>query len=629
MHRLLKRQFKKVGAISGELVDACQQEKLIDLINQAYHEADEDRVLLENSLDVSSMEMQSLYEQIKANAESKIQQSEEKYSRLVQNLKEYYFFYTQDKEGNFSYVSDSVFNMLGYTHNEFTRNYSNSITSDPVYIEHKEYSIRAGKGEKLPPFVLTMRHQNGSVKHIEVMQLPIFNDQNEVIEIEGIARDITEQTTVREQLNYIALHDTLTGIANRHSLYNQLEEIIKRARYSRKKFALFFLDLDHFKNINDTLGHDVGDKLLQAVVKKITPIIRRTDVFARIGGDEFIVVLTDIEEMNLVPVVNKFLDALRQDWKVDDFELKISSSIGISVFPDDGDDTQTLMKHADIAMYKAKNSGRDNFSFFTDKLNQEVQNEMRLERDMAKALDQNEFVLHFQPKVRVNDDHIIGAEALIRWQHPELGLIMPNSFISIAESTGFILKLGRWVIEESCRAIARFNKKHAQKIHVALNLSVRQIENDNIYGLIKDAIEATSIDASQLYVEITESIMMDNAKSALHRLNKIKALGVHICMDDFGTGYSSLSFLHQFPIDTLKIDKAFIDQINEDGTDAVLLDAIIAMGKTLRLDIVAEGVESQYQKDYLEMKECPYYQGYLFSKPISEKEYCALLTNKT
>ena len=627
MHRLLKRQFKKVGAINGELVNACQQEKLIDLIDKAYYEADEDRELLENSLDVSSMEMQSLYEQIKANAQSKIQQSEEKYLRLVQNLKEYYFFYTQNIEGKYSYVSDSVFNMLGYTPNEFKDNYVNSIATDPVNIQHQKYLKRACKGEKLPPFVLNMRHQDGSVKHIEVMQLPIFNDKDEVIEIEGIARDITEQTTVREQLNYLALHDSLTGIANRHSLYNQLEKIIKSARYSNNKFALFFLDLDHFKNINDTLGHDVGDKLLQAVVKKISPIIRRTDVFARIGGDEFIVVLTDIEEMNLVPMVSKFLEALRQDWKVDDFELKISSSIGISVYPDDGEDIQTLMKHADIAMYKAKNTGRDNFSFFTDKLNKEVQNEMRLERDMVKALEQNEFVLHFQPKVRVSDDTIIGAEALIRWHHPELGLIMPNSFISIAESTGFILKLGRWVIEESCRAIARFNKQHVNKIHVALNLSIRQIENDNIYDLIKNAIELTSIDASQLYVEITESIMMDNAEAALHRLNQIKALGVHICMDDFGTGYSSLSFLHQFPIDTLKIDKAFVDQINTDGTEAVLLDTIIAMGKTLGLDIVAEGVESQYQKDYLEMKDCPYYQGYLFSKPVSEKDYCALLTN--
>ncbi|MFT6387221.1 MAG: diguanylate cyclase (GGDEF)-like protein/PAS domain S-box-containing protein [Cellvibrionaceae bacterium] len=625
MHRLLKRQLKKVGAQSLKLLDVNQQEKLIGLINQAYFDADEDRLLLENSLDVSSMEMQNLYDKIKSNAQSKIQQSEEKYNRLVRNLKQYYFFYTLNIKGEYTYVSDSILDMLGYTVDQFKNNNQSYYTTDTINDAKQEYLEKSRKGEKLPPYILNMLHQDGSIKHIEVMQLPIFNEQGEVIEIEGIARDITEHTNAREQLNYIALHDTLTGIANRYSLFAQVEKIIVDAHYSQGKFAVFFIDLDHFKKINDALGHNVGDKLLQAVVAKITPTIRHRDVFARIGGDEFILVLTDIEEKNLVSIVNKMLNLLREDWIVDNYELKISSSIGISVYPYDGTDIQTLMKNADIAMFKAKKSGRDNFSFFTEHLNLEVQTEIRLERDMVKALKKNEFVLHFQPKVTVQDNLIIGAEALIRWYHPELGLITPNRFIPLAESTGFILKIGRWVIEESCRAIARVNNAHHKKFHLALNLSTRQIENDNLFDIIDKAIKKTSIDPSQIHLEITESIIMDNSKAAVAQLNKIKTLGVHICMDDFGTGYSSLSCLHQFPIDTLKIDKAFIDQIQPEGSEAVLLDTIIVMGKTLGLVIVAEGVEHEYQKDYLEKKGCLFYQGYLFSKPISEVDYIKLV----
>jgi predicted signal transduction protein with EAL and GGDEF domain len=361
------------------------------------------------------------------------------------------------------------------------------------------------------------------------------------------------------------------------------------------------------------------------LVKRIEPSIRTTDIFARIGGDEFIIVLSNIQKSTLLTVIDKIMEAIRQDWVIDEFKLKVSSSVGIAMYPEDGTDKHMLMKHADIAMYDAKNNGRDNYSFFTENLNQSVQNEMRLERDMVKALENEEFILYFQPQVRVSDNAIVGAEALIRWQHPELGFMVPDKFIPLAEKTGLILKIGQWVIHESCRALARFNKMYNKDLQLAFNLSTKQIENDQLFDHIKAGIAANDIDASQVHLEMTESIMVENTALAMKRLNEIKTLGVKVSMDDFGTGYSSLSYLHQFPIDTLKIDKAFIDQIQTCGTKALLLDTIIAMGKTLGLEMVAEGVEHEYQRAYLKKKDCLLYQGYLFSKPLCEADFIELL----
>ncbi|MFT6270006.1 MAG: diguanylate cyclase (GGDEF)-like protein/PAS domain S-box-containing protein [Alphaproteobacteria bacterium] len=625
MHRLLKRQLKKLGVSDNDGLTNDQFNMLAELVNKAYLDADEDKRLIEKSLDVSSKEMQKLYEQIKTSAQTKIQLSEEKYNRLVQNLRRYYFFYTRNVSGEYTYLSDSVTDMLGYTAEEFKIGYKSFITSDPQNEYAKDYTLRVLNGEEIAPYVVQVYHKSREIRYVEIMQLPIFDEHDKVIAMEGIVRDITEQMNVRKQLDYIALNDTLTDIPNRHSLYSRLDLTIASAKYNSTQFALLFLDLDHFKKINDSLGHDIGDKLLQAVVKRIEPSIRATDIFARIGGDEFIIVLSNIKKSTLLTVIDKIMEGIRQDWVVDEFVLKVTSSVGIAMYPDDGIDKHTLMKHADIAMYDAKNNGRDNYRFFTENLNESVQSEMRLERDMVKAIENEEFILYFQPQVRVSDNAIVGAEALIRWQHPELGFMAPDKFIPLAEKTGLILKLGQWVIEESCRALARFNKVYNKDLLLAFNLSTKQIENDQLFGLIKAGIETNGIDPSQVHLEMTESIMVENTALALNRLNEIKTLGVNVSMDDFGTGYSSLSYLHQFPIDTLKIDKAFIDQIQTCGTEALLLDTIIAMGKTLGLKMVAEGVEHEYQRAYLKQKSCLLYQGYLFAKPLCEKDFIQLL----
>jgi len=629
MHRLLKRQLKKVGAKSVEELNLEQTQELVRFINQAYYDADRDRELVENSLEVSSMEMQKLYEELKLKSEKKIATSEAKYERLVHNLKHYYFFYSHGKDGVYNYVSDSMTQMLGFETDEFLTHYSHHLTSDPSNKKIQAYKEQALNGASQAPYVINIKHKNGSTRFIEVMEVPVVNSDNIVIELEGIARDITDQVNIREQLNYLAEHDPLTGIPNRYSLVHQIDNMIKEANRNDTQFAVLFIDLDHFKNINDSLGHEIGDKLLMSIVDDIKPTIRGKDVFARLGGDEFIIVLNDINSLSLVKFIERIMVLLRQERTIDDFEIVISSSIGVALYPEDGDDSQSLMKNADIAMYKAKNTGRDTFSLFTDEINQQVQKEISLEKEMAKALEEGQFVLFYQPKLRVSDDRIIGAEALIRWQHPERGLVGPYEFIHLAENTGFIIKLGRWIIEESCRAAVRFNLQCPTKLHVAINISSRQIQNDDIYDVLEKAISATGVDPAQIQIELTESIMMKHTHNAAAALKKIKQLGVHIALDDFGTGYSSLSYLQSFPIDSLKIDKSFVDKIENTRTNAVLLDTILAMAKTLNLNAVAEGIETAEQLEYLRSHNCPHYQGYLFSEPLVEAQFLHLLQQHT
>lgn len=624
MHRLLKRQLKKSGIAATEQTTEKQLEILFALIDESYNDADDDRKLLENSLEVSSKEMQELYEKQNKSAQKKVRKSEAKYSRLIENLKHHYFFYTHDTNGVFNYLSDSITEMLGYTKEEFLNHYETYLTDDPMNVLVEEKTDKALAGEAQEPYTVSTYHKDGSVRILEVMEQPVFDKSGKVVEIEGIARDITDIIETQKELNYLAQHDSLTGISNRMNLYTQMEHIIASSKREQSKFAVLFLDLDHFKNINDTLGHNIGDMLLQQVVTRIKPNIRDEDLFSRLGGDEFVVVLTRVSENHLTNVIHKIMELLREEYHVDDHTLKITSSVGIALYPDDGSDTTTLMKNADIAMYKAKKTGRDNFSFFTDALNAEIQNEMRMEMDMSKALENNEFIFHFQPKVETKSNRIIGAEALIRWNHPEDGMIYPDQFIPLAESNGFIIKLGRWVIEEGCRAIAEFNRAGRGDLHLSINLSTYQIQNDDIAGVIKEAILINKIAAGQLFVEITESVMLKRTEMTIEVLEKIKAMGVNICLDDFGTGYSSLSYLHQYPVDSIKIDKSFVHLIEKDGSKAVLLDTIIAMGETLDLKIIAEGVEEEYQLEYLIQKQCSYYQGYLFSKPLEKQRYMDL-----
>jgi len=458
-------------------------------------------------------------------------------------------------------------------------------------------------------------------RHIEITEVPIFNDEGALVEIEGIVRDVTDQYKMQHKISNMLYYDALTGISNRLHLEVLMEKLLLETYRRKSRFAVLFIDLDYFKHINDTLGHDVGDSLLQTIAETVGKTLETGDIFARIGGDEFVIVLRDLNDEELVMRLQRIMDLISQPWKVNEYALQISASIGVARYPEDGKSIVDLMKNADIAMYRAKASGRNTFTFFEETFNQTIHMEMNLIQDMSSAIDKGEFLFHFQPKVRLSNNEVIAAEALIRWMHPELGLIYPNKFIDLAENTGLILKLGRWVIEEACRSIAWFNLLNAhKKLNLSINISIRQFQHEDLYQVLKDAIEKYHVDASQLSIEITESIMMENNLDMIHKLNQIKSLNVGISLDDFGTGYSTLSYLDKLSVDELKIDKAFIDAIPKDGHANILLDTIIAMGKTLNMTVVAEGVEHEYQRAYLEKKECDIYQGFLFSKPVSKQE---------
>jgi len=438
-----------------------------------------------------------------------------------------------------------------------------------------------------------------------------------------------EVSKLNQELKYTSLHDTLTGLPNRLYLNAKIKEIMDETVQKGEKFAVVFLDLDHFKNINDTLGHNVGDALLQTVANILKSNVSKDSLISRIGGDEFIIVISSFkDEKSLIPLINNLVNEFRKEYLVKGYSLQLSASIGISVFPDDATNINELMKYADIAMYQAKSDGRDNFNFFTQKLNTKIHSEVSIINDMQRALYDNEFKLYYQPKIDVKSGKIMGAEALLRWEHHEKGLIGPNIFIPISEDTGFILNLGKLVIQESTKTINEISKLGYNDLVISINISTRQFQNTNLYEDLQKEISINNINPKQLGIEITESIMMKHIDKTLSVLYNIKDLGVSIYLDDFGTGYSSLAYLQKFPIDVLKIDKSFVDDIsiyNEKSTKQPLLNTILAMGKSLDLKVIAEGVETQKQYDFLKEKECDIIQGYYFEKPMPKDEFMSLL----
>ena len=622
MNKLLEYQLTSIGY--GGSLDESQTLSLFSMVNETYHKADNSRSYQRNMLDTAKLKVQQLSSRLASDNSNKISQTEEKYNRLLLNLQPYYFFYAKNKEGRFTSVSDSVSQMLGFTAQEFMDKYSDYFTyglkSD---IETKMLISEYGYNV---PYELSLDNKQGILCHLEVTEFLIYDYSNEILGIEGIVRDITEHTVSKNRISNMLYRDTLTGISNRLHLEILMERLLFDTYTKNHQFSMLFLDLDHFKHINDTLGHDIGDLLLQKIAHNISSIVRPNDIFARIGGDEFVIIFRDVDKTELLDILEQLMALIHQPWMINEYELSVTASIGVVRYPEDGTSTVDLMKSADIAMYKSKSRGRNNFTFYDKEYDKSIHTEMELVQDMSMAIDNNEFTLHYQPKVLVNNNKVVAAEALIRWKHPKFGYIMPDKFIPLAENTGLILRLGRWIIKEACQSIAEFNRCNtAKKLNLSINISIRQFQHENIYEILKENIERYAIDGSQISIEITESIMMENHEQMVKKLNELKTLNVGISLDDFGTGYSTLSYLNTLSIDELKIDKAFVDVIpteNQRNTHtSIVLDTIIAMGKTLNMSVVAEGVEHEYQRQYLEEKGCDIYQGYLFSKALPREEY--------
>ncbi|QEI12462.1 putative bifunctional diguanylate cyclase/phosphodiesterase [Cellvibrio japonicus] len=533
--------------------------------------------------------------------------------------------YAKDTRGRFIFLNKTLMavmgaqdlqDVLGKTDFDF-----NTPDNAQNYYQDDQTVIQSGQPliNREEPVV---DRQSGRIRWLLTSKFPVFNDTGKTIGLVGIGRDITERKQSEEQIQYLATHDSLTALPNRFMFSKLLAVAIESARRHQRQLAVLFIDLDRFKNINDTLGHDAGDQLLITMANRFRTCLRTSDIVGRLGGDEFVILLPELESHDQAArVAQKILSAAIQPLDVHGQECRVTASIGICLYPEDAEDEQALMKNADIAMYRAKEEGKNNYQFYSPDLKVRSLERLMLENNLRKALERHEFFLHYQAKRNLKTGKIAGVEALVRWQHPELGTISPAHFIPLAEETGLIVHLGRWVLRAACTQGVIWQQQGLPPICIAVNLSARQFFDDNLINDIANALRESGLAPELLEMEITEGMIMQDAERAIRILTGIKALGVRLAIDDFGVGYSSLAHIKRFPIDTLKVDSSFIRDIPANREDRAITEAIIAMGKTLSLTVIAEGVETQEQENFLRDSACDQTQGYYFSKPVSPEEF--------
>lgn len=432
------------------------------------------------------------------------------------------------------------------------------------------------------------------------------------------ARKLAEQVqTAKTELDHLVHHDVLTGLPNRILLHDRLDQAIASTRRSGKQLAVLFMDLDRFKHINDSLGHGVGDQLLQSVGQRLLACVRQSDTISRQGGDEFVALIPDIDHAeDAALAAQKILAAIALPHHIEQHDLHIGVSVGISIYPGDGPDAETLIKHADTAMFHAKDKGRNTYAFFEQQMTARAIARQSIEASLRLALERQEFVLHYQPKINLHSGTIVGIEALVRWQHPQRGLLEPAQFVPIAEDSGLILRIGRWVLREACRQAQAWQDAGLPPITIAVNTSALEFRAKDFLVNLRGILEETRLQPRYLELELTESVLMRDASATDSVLHALSALGIQLAVDDFGTGYSSLSYLRQFPINTLKIDRSFVNNMTRNANDASLVSAVISMGKSLKQRVIAEGVETAEQVAFLLGQHCDEGQGFFFGHPM-------------
>ncbi|MDX2507420.1 MAG: EAL domain-containing protein [Gammaproteobacteria bacterium] len=694
--------------------------------------------------------------------------SEIKYRRLLENLTGHYFCYTHNTEGVFTYISDSMTGMLGYTQNEFLTHYDKYLTDDLMNKRVHFYTSKVLQGEQQLPYELSVYHKEGSILYLEVIERPLFDEQNKVIGVEGIARNITDkyyveqakeeqqkflqsiidgindpvmvidkdyhiklmnnkvrdkmdasivadmkhpkcyevshyrsipcdgkdhvcplkeviktkknvtvvhnhsdprqnknlylevsstplwdhehrfigviesarditahlqiQDQLREQkdvLFYQANHDALTQLPNRLLLLDRLKQTIKKAHRNKKKVAVLFIDLDHFKEINDSLGHKAGDEILKEASIRLQLCVRGADTVARLGGDEFTIIIDDIKDNEIITeIATKIIQELQDAFLVQRHKLYVTSSIGISMYPNDADCAEELLRNADAAMYKAKEEGRNTYRFYTEDMTQRAFEHIRMESNLRHALKHKELTVNYQPQVNGKTHQLIGIEALVRWQHPKLGLIPPDRFIPVAEKTGLIIPLGEQVFDLVTKQMASWMQDHEFAGRMAINLSARQLRQKNIIETLSDKLKENDCKPEWIEIEITEDSIMDDPEQATATLQKIRDIGIEITIDDFGTGYSSLSYLKRLPVSKIKIDQSFVRDLLQDEDDRVIITSTISLAKNMRFNVIAEGVETKEQKDFLLEQGCEMIQGDYYSCAVPENVMTKILTEK-
>ena len=466
----------------------------------------------------------------------------------------------------------------------------------------------------------------GPARWIETIKTPIYNEKGIVVGTAGIARDVTDRKRMEEEIRHMAQHDALTGLPNRRLFIDILQVELAQARRHRTKLAVLFLDLDHFKEINDTLGHEAGDHLLKEVSGRFREATRESDTVARIGGDEFNMILADIDRIEYVSdIAVKIVDSLRKPIFINGHELYVTTSVGISMYPDDSGDIQTLLRYADIAMYHAKGSGRNTFRFYNPSINAKTIERMKLERWLRQTIRRGELSVLYQPQIDIKSKKISYAEALVRWNHPERGLLEPRDFIPLAEETGFITSIDEWVLRTVCSQAAAWKKSGLESFCVAVNISARQFQSPVLVKMLSGILTKTGLPPGCLDLEVTESTAMSDVEQSASQLLELREMGVHVSIDDFGTGYSSLNYLKKLPIERLKIDKSFIHDLVKDSDDRAIIGAVTSMAHKMGIKTVAEGVETEEQLAFLRDSECDEAQGFLFSRPVPAEQFRELV----
>ena len=526
-----------------------------------------------------------------------------------------------DQNAAIEYVNPKVCTVTAYSKNELVGSNAKIFRPDDLDMEMISdlwATINSGnewQGE------IQLRKKDGNSIWVLMSVSSVTNERNQISHFVTVCEDVSQLKEAHLRMEELAYVDSLTGLANRVLFRDRLEQVLKGLARSKTSAALLYLDLDEFKRINDSMGHDVGDALLMKVAESLRQCVRHQDTVARMGGDEFVILLTDIDGMSgASAVARKIMQTMSLPVQLLKNDILITPSIGITLAPADSLNADILLKNADMAMYKAKSSGRNNFQFYTEEMNAKIVDHLTIETDLRQAIENDELYMKYQPKCDIKTKKMVGVEALVRWNHPVKGEMSPDYFIPIAETAGLMVKLGKWVLRAACKEMKQLEKQGMQDIELAVNLSTRQFRDPYLIETIQNVLNETGFKAVNLELEITETTLMEQIDLAVQLLDQIKALGISVTIDDFGTGYSSLNYLKRLPIDTLKIDKAFIDDIPEDKDDMEISSAVIAMAHKLRLKVVAEGVSTNDHWDFLKQNKCDIAQGYLLGKPMKAEE---------
>jgi diguanylate cyclase (GGDEF)-like protein/PAS domain S-box-containing protein len=546
---------------------------------------------------------------------------ESDYKRTVKNLQNLVFKYRRRENGEFYYTlfeGKMAENFGKNTENMYGKNLRDEVSLDEAQ-ELESHLNKAFQG-----IACSYELKYGDKVHYETLS-PVF-ENNKVIEIIGSSIDITDTKNAQEQLKYLAYYDSLTGLPNRDLFKDRLQLVMSHSRRNNEMLSVMFIDLDRFKDINDTLGHDIGDLLLIEVASRLKETIPKDDTVSRMGGDEFTLIIGSIIDVKyIINIAENIMSVVSRPFNINGQELYITTSIGISIYPNDGEFSETLIKHADLAMYRAKEFGRNNYQFFTKTMNEKAVKRLQLEKDIRKAIERNEFLLHFQPQFELLTEKIVGCEALIRWNNPNSGQVSPGEFIPLAEETGLIIPIGEWVLREACQQLAKWNNSGYEDLRMAVNISAQQFEQQDFADVIIKVLKETGINPNFLELELTESTVIKSTARAIKVMNVLKEIGIKISIDDFGTGFSSFGYLQRFSADILKIDRSFIKNMHLNSNDAAIVSAIIDMAHILQLKVIAEGVESEDQMEYLKSINCDVVQGYFVSKPVPCGEFEKLL----